>query len=44
MFATVKDANIYIQVYTEDRNADYILVGLNHASPTILEATRANGT
>jgi hypothetical protein len=35
--------DIYILPYTEDHNAGYILVDLDHASPTVLEAMRANG-
>jgi len=35
--------DVYIQPYTEDHNAGYILVDLDHASPTVLEAMRANG-
>lgn len=35
--------DVYIQPYTEDHNAGYILVDLDHAGPTVLEAMRANG-
>lgn len=35
--------DVYIQPYTEDRNAGYILVDLDHASPAVLETMRANG-
>lgn len=35
--------DVYIQPYTGDHNAGYILVDLDHASSTVLEAMRANG-
>jgi hypothetical protein len=35
--------DVYIQPYTEDHNAGYILVDLDHASPTVLEAMHAHG-
>lgn len=35
--------DVYIQPYAEDRNAGYILVDLDHTSPAVLQAMRANG-
>jgi hypothetical protein len=35
--------DIYIQPYTEDRNAGYILLDLDHGDPATLDVMRANG-
>ena len=35
--------DVYIHPYAEEHNSGYILVDLDHASPTILDTMRANG-